>query len=299
VKSVSVQLLRGKVRIQGLRVCNPCKTLGVDDDFAWRSECILKVDELLFDIDVPRLATSLGQVFDIEEIVLHGAHAYVEKPSLTELSNIRLVVDFIGKGSTGDKTPSPRRSLSRMAEESPKSTSSAGAKGEQKKKGGGVGPEVRIRKVSIEDLGATAIPPPHFGTGFAVQLGDINFDDLSERMQNKSGAAYDVIAILLNTILSTVAANTHTALARRMMSGGGSMQGDRSPPQSADTGRSWQLGAAAAALCRPVNWSGSPASSASPSPQSRIITPTASGGSAGTAANADMPSDRARGRAPN
>eukprot|EP00443_Scrippsiella_acuminata_P000652 CAMPEP_0115346758 /NCGR_PEP_ID=MMETSP0270-20121206/94519_1 /TAXON_ID=71861 /ORGANISM="Scrippsiella trochoidea, Strain CCMP3099" /LENGTH=1013 /DNA_ID=CAMNT_0002768637 /DNA_START=67 /DNA_END=3105 /DNA_ORIENTATION=- len=243
VKRVYVKPLKGKVRIQGLRVCNPGDTSGANESSStqWRSECILKVDELVLDIDMLKLVTSLGKQFEIEEIVLHGAHAYMEKPSLKGTSNIRLVVDFIGKGSaTDESSPSSMsrtftRAMSKHAsQEMPKTT-------EQGKEEQDSGIEVRIRKVSIEDIGATAIPPPHFGSGFAVQLGDINFEDLSERMKNKSGAVKDVVAIVLNTILSTVAANTHAALAKRMMSGGD----DDSPTRRgtmaalADVGRSW------------------------------------------------------------
>mmetsp|Transcript_23030 Transcript_23030/g.78372 ORF Transcript_23030/g.78372 Transcript_23030/m.78372 type:complete len:100 (+) Transcript_23030:287-586(+) len=88
-------------------------------------------------------------------------------------------------------------------------------------------------------------------------------------MKNKKGAIKEVVSIILHTLLSTVAANTHTALTRHMMGHRPTLHEDDLPPS-----RTQQLGATAVAICsgtvgctaglQVLRGSSSPSSGASP-----------------------------------
>jgi len=274
VHKVGVNLLEGRISVKGLQVLNPGEVMEVDQE-QWRSDCLLSVDHMSFDMDIWKLICSFGKQFQITEIQLHGAHVYVEKPSFTGTSNIKLVMDFCNKPVEPTNLQKQLTAwfdtVRHVDEETPNKEveKPRPKKDEQKNEEDADDVQVLIERVSIHDVGATAIPPHHFGHGFTVQLGDIDYEHLSDKMKHKKGAIKEVVSIILHTLLSTVAANTHTALTRHMMGHRPTLHEDDLPPS-----RTQQLGATAVAICsgtvgctaglQVLRGSSSPSSGASP-----------------------------------
>mmetsp|Transcript_44048 Transcript_44048/g.139822 ORF Transcript_44048/g.139822 Transcript_44048/m.139822 type:complete len:163 (+) Transcript_44048:223-711(+) len=69
VHKVGVNLLEGRISIKGLQVLNPGEVMEVDQE-QWRSDCLLSVDHMSFDVDIWKLICT---------------------------SNIKLVMDFCNK----------------------------------------------------------------------------------------------------------------------------------------------------------------------------------------------------------
>jgi len=205
VGKAALSLARGYVEVNGLRVINPESDvmLLAGERLHWRSDCLLKVERLILDINVWKLIKTAGREFEIEAIVLHGVHAYVEKPTVKGTSNLGLILDFLNKQQGAAAAPS----AGAKCEEHPTAGSPSAA-----------APQLEVRTVSIKDVGATALPPRGFGSGVSVQLADIGFDDLTKRLEGSRGAvAGDAVAIILQTILSTVQANTSATLRRSVL----------------------------------------------------------------------------------
>eukprot|EP00931_Biecheleriopsis_adriatica_P058853 TRINITY_DN35117_c0_g1_i1.p1 TRINITY_DN35117_c0_g1~~TRINITY_DN35117_c0_g1_i1.p1 ORF type:complete len:889 (-),score=194.68 TRINITY_DN35117_c0_g1_i1:91-2757(-) len=190
VGRAALSVCDGYVNVAGLVVENPPSK----DGHTWKSDCLMKVDKLVLKVDIWRLVKSMGTELQIRTIILEGLQVTLDK-SYGKQSNVREILAHLESLGVGGKDESKPK------EEAPPPPPSNNLDAVMP------GPEVIVNHVSIREIGASAILQ---GTPFTVQVADIVFEDLQERLEKKSSAniAGDIIALVLLTICKSIVKNT-------------------------------------------------------------------------------------------
>lgn len=200
VRMAAISLLRGWVNIADIVVNNPpFPTEGGSDK--WSSPHLIKVKRVRADLDMVKLASSGGQVFEFEEILLQDVDVNYDKP-WTLKDNVSCILEHLQSLKSQDVEQPPADE----PEESPP--------GDDEVKPNDV--KVVFRKVSIQNVTAQVyVSGPSGVTGqMNVALADLSFPDF-EKLNNKElsnpedpgDVQQELVLFIIRSLMETVAAN--------------------------------------------------------------------------------------------
>jgi len=173
IDSVKLEPMVGRVELHGVTVPNP---------EGYRSAYLLRADVVLVDLDMQKLLLSVGGKIDVEEVVADGVDVIYEKALTT--SNVNELVTHLSKG---DKKK-------------------AGASKKDAKDGKkGDGPEVKVHRVLVRNIGAKLAAVLTAGYGPWLEVGDTGYEDFDKEAGGARGFM-DVVRVLLATLLKSILA---------------------------------------------------------------------------------------------
>lgn len=216
IKKVALNLFKGYVHVQRMRVCQPPEEIVWTRDkdgklhgektgitCEWVEDYIAKADLILIKINLWRLFTTMGREFEVQNLSIEGIHFNIEKPNTdmkAENANVQYIINHLDSlglipPKEDPKTPrsddasprsdaSPRPAKEEPTKEQPKveaPTKDDNAKKEEQSDK----PSIHIGKIVLGDIGAGVCIRGVKIVGqikFHPHLPVIHFDDVTEEV---------------------------------------------------------------------------------------------------------------------
>jgi len=211
VQQAALNVCRGYVNVQGLIAHNP-------EGHGYTSDYLLKIDRMTVKVNMSRLLSTFGKVFEITELIIEGVELNFEKGSAGNSSNVRAVLDFIdGKGKENEAQAKLKAAAKAAAKASAKAVAKAcpkalakAADAEKKlaeikaETSGSV--QVELKHLRIDNIGAQVVLP-RAGPVASVGLGDLDVPDFSSRISHGTSGAAEIVTFVMKTLLKTAGSN--------------------------------------------------------------------------------------------
>lgn len=177
------------------------KDFQIDNPEGYKADYLIKVGQVILDLDVLELVASRGKKIVVEEFTLDGVDVIVEYDSFLigkGKSNINVLMDFMANRGKKDDEDDPAK---KKPEENKKKKDDGKGKAEKVPD-----PNPRktiIEKVAIIDVGAKV--QSNIGLGQRAALADTRYKHFTE--QFKATKMVDILGILLKSITKSLIAN--------------------------------------------------------------------------------------------
>jgi len=197
VRMAAMSLLRGWINIADVVVDNP-RFPAEGGSTAWSAPHLLKVKRVHADLDMMKLATSGGKVFEFENIILQDVDINYDKPWRLR-DNVSCVLDHIK--NLKDHQPNPGGSIP-MPTKNPSLEGTAGHDS---------GVNVIFHKIKIEGVHAQVYVsgPAGLGGQMNVALTDLDYPDFAQQcdQNDPQQVQQEVLLFIIRSLMETVAAN--------------------------------------------------------------------------------------------
>jgi len=206
VESVKFNMCKGYVEVKKLKVMNM-------EGYGFSTPCLLRVDEVIVQINLWRLICSMGKIFEITTLQVEGVDLNFEKGQGRGPSNVKALMDYLEKhlpmaAAEEANTPAPVQQ-----------DTTAAAQVEQPAPAPAPAPAgdfaLRLGHVKLDGISAQVFLPS-YGKVAQVALGTLEIDDFSNRLPTSKGVA-EILGFVLKTLLRTATENASivTALVKQ------------------------------------------------------------------------------------
>lgn len=191
VRMAAISLLRGWVNIADVVVQNP--DFPVEGGSAdWSATYLMKVKRVRADLDMVKLVTSGGKVFEFEEIILEDVDINYDKPWKLK-DNVTCILDHMARRRLQDAASIQDHVQPRELKKAPPPDTKQF-----------VFHKIRIQGVTAEVF---VSGPSGLGGQMNVALADLSYPDFAKQVNKEADVKQELLVFIVHSLMETVAAN--------------------------------------------------------------------------------------------